>query len=157
MWHPNRILRQSKLAIIDDTFVKISTFSILRLFPFSIFTFPTELQLCLCQVKQDFGDKTVALQALLQTLRHILTQIGTFSLQNETHSHLQTHDEANILNIFSGLVLGQNCNQYCKKMLSCVYDHLFPASQYFLLKAHLPVSMFSTRSKFTLKLRNVAA
>ena len=149
MWHQNRILRQSTLAIIDNTFVKI--------FTFSIFIFPTELQLCLCQVKQDFGDKTVALQALLQTLRHILTQIGTFSSQNETHSHLQTHDEANILNIFSGLVLGQNCNQYCKKMLSCVYDHLFPASQYFLLKAHLPVSMFSTRSKFTLKLRNVAA
>ena len=106
--------------------VAIFNFSISRLLQFLIFTFPTPFQLCLCQVKQDFGDKTVALQALLQTLRHILTQIGTFSLQNETHSHSRPRRMMRqIFGIhFSVWSLVRNVIKILhKKMLSCTYDH----------------------------------
>ena len=44
------------------------------------------VHLCVCQVKRDLGDKTVAFQSFA-SLRHTLTQIGTLSLQNETHFH----------------------------------------------------------------------
>ena len=65
----------------------------------------------MCQVKQEFGEKRVALQARLQTLRHILTQIGTWSLQNETHIHIRAHYAATILNTFDFV------NQDIQKML----------------------------------------